>query len=658
MNRLITSQIALVLALAAAADRAAAQEPLGSGFTYQGQLKLSGEVLSDTADFEFTLWDTDTAGNMIGSVVAVNNVTVVDGLFTVELDFGVLAFNGEARWLEIDVRSPAGGGGFTTLDPRQPLTAMPYALQTRGLFTDAAGNVTIDKTLHVGEGIRANGLTLRNPANPSAGLSSFWDAAINAWHFRTSGSGQGARHGFQFSKQGAPTFAISRDGNASAFGFLESASDDGTTQLRMTAAGGNGSINLRGDGSFSLSQNGVPSMTMAPDGNVGIGTITPQMPLSFTNTLGDKISLWGENPNAHYGLGVQSGLLQIHAAANNTDIAFGYGGSENFTEHMRIQGNGNVGIGVNNANTQLHVESEMMIGSGLGNGSVRSTVLSFRLSAPENGAAIIQAYSRFGNATGFGDLLLNPSTGNVHIGTSNPATGTPSLAVIGGNVGIGTSTIFDGGWSRVLEIAAADGPNGRNAAIIFSDAPSGDTWSLGHHVDSGKLRLDASGAGNTSIFTVPILEIRGGADIAEPFNVNTDGTPGKAGRPFAVQPGMVVAIDPSRTGELRVCDMAYDPTVAGIISGANGIGPGMVLKKEGSIADGSHPVALTGRVWAYCDADAAGPINPGDLLTTSDTPGHAMKAADRQRAFGSIIGKAMSPLDSGQGLVLVLVSLQ
>jgi hypothetical protein len=94
-----------------------------------------------------------------------------------------------------------------------------------------------------------------------------------------------------------------------------------------------------------------------------------------------------------------------------------------------------------------------------------------------------------------------------------------------------------------------------------------------------------------------------------------------------------------------------------VISGAGGVQPGMIMGQEGSVADGEHPVALTGRVYVRCDASAE-PIRPGDLLTTSDVPGHAMRAADRERAAGAILGKAMSALDQGRGLVLVLVSLQ
>jgi hypothetical protein len=119
---------------------------------------------------------------------------------------------------------------------------------------------------------------------------------------------------------------------------------------------------------------------------------------------------------------------------------------------------------------------------------------------------------------------------------------------------------------------------------------------------------------------------------------------------------MVVSIDEMHPGELEICTCAYDKKVVGVISGAGGIQPGMLMGQSGSIADGSVPIALTGRV--YCLVDAShGEIVPGDLLTTSDTPGHAMKVRDYGRAQGAIIGKAMSSLKQGQGLVLVLVTL-
>jgi hypothetical protein len=78
---------------------------------------------------------------------------------------------------------------------------------------------------------------------------------------------------------------------------------------------------------------------------------------------------------------------------------------------------------------------------------------------------------------------------------------------------------------------------------------------------------------------------------------------------------------------------------------------------EQTIASGKYPVALSGRVYVWVDA-THGAIHPGDLLTTSMTPGHAMKAGDRARAQGAMIGKAMTGLKTGKGLVLVLVTLQ
>ena len=151
--------------------------------------------------------------------------------------------------------------------------------------------------------------------------------------------------------------------------------------------------------------------------------------------------------------------------------------------------------------------------------------------------------------------------------------------------------------------------------------------------------------------TANSLQLTGGSDLAEPYQIAST-------QNVSPLPGMVVAIDPARTGQMRVCDRVYDTTVGGIISGAGGVNPGITLRQTGTVADGTLPIACTGRVWCWCDAETGGPITPGDLLTTSNVPGHAMCVRDHDRARGAILGKAMSSLKSGKGLVLVLVTLQ
>lgn len=127
MRRSLVS--ALVVAAGMAVVPSAFAAPLTPAFTYQGELLKSGSAVSGTADFRFTLWDAAAGGAQIGALIPRNNVSVSGGVFTVDLDFGAAAFaNGEARWLQIEVRSPAGGGAFTLLGTRQPVTATPYAV--------------------------------------------------------------------------------------------------------------------------------------------------------------------------------------------------------------------------------------------------------------------------------------------------------------------------------------------------------------------------------------------------------------------------------------------------------------------------------------------------------------------------------------------------
>ena len=168
--------------------------PLGTAFNYQGQLKQSGNPLNATADFEFKLFNAVTGGVQVGSTSLVNNVNIVNGLFTVSLDFGVLAFNGDQRWVEAQVRSPAGGGNFTTLTPRQALTATPYALYAltgpgsggpwavngNNVFTTNTGNVGIGTTapllpLHIEHEDPVIILQDESSASQQSGYLGFWN---------------------------------------------------------------------------------------------------------------------------------------------------------------------------------------------------------------------------------------------------------------------------------------------------------------------------------------------------------------------------------------------------------------------------------------------------------------------------------------------------
>ncbi|MEZ4729160.1 MAG: hypothetical protein R3E79_18660 [Caldilineaceae bacterium] len=116
---------------------ASAEAPLTATFTYQGQLRNGSSAVNGDCDFQFSLWSvplrTDAA-DQVGAVIPLT-LRVTNGLFTAQLnsggEFGSTAFTGEQRWLQTAVRCPAGSGDFTTLAPRQELTATPYALSLK-----------------------------------------------------------------------------------------------------------------------------------------------------------------------------------------------------------------------------------------------------------------------------------------------------------------------------------------------------------------------------------------------------------------------------------------------------------------------------------------------------------------------------------------------
>jgi len=211
-----------------------------------------------------------------------------------------------------------------------------------------------------------------------------------------------------------------------------------------------------------------------------------------------------------------------------------------------------------------------------------------------------------------------------------------------------TGEVIVGGDSRAGTLRLL---NANRQETVTLDAVFGNLR-LGGHGTDGDILLYASNGDRTNNGAATIhldgeagdIRLRNG-DCAEDFEVAA---------PESVAPGSVLAIAPD--GRLHLAHEPYDRCVAGIVSGAGDTRPGIVLARDPRNR-GRLPIALVGRVNCFVDA-AYGPVATGDLLTTSATPGHAMRAADPLRAFGSVIGKALQPLASGSGLVPVLVALQ
>lgn len=527
----------------------------------------------------FRIFDADVDGTLYGADI-VSTVSVVDGLFTVVLDFGGGVFIGIPLWLEIEVNA-------VVLSPRQELTAAPYA-QTCNTAYYATYSAYSD----------GSGYSYA-PWVPSGSDVYFLDGNVGIGTYE-------------------PTAKLDVAGEPGVDGIRF---PDGTLQTTAAIGGGGG------DSVWSL--NG--SSTYYNAGNVGVGTSAP----------GGKLHLAG-GP-----LWTSSSWAKSLAINNAGAIEFGYGGSTRFgigasansmyffrttTESadaaanyfMFVDSSGNVGVNTLTPTAKLHVRNT---GSFSGGDAVRGDTTAHR--------GVVGTASDFAGIAGE---------------FTNSAGGTALKA--GGSLVVANS----GAGAELLRLNT-------ERPWAFKQALSGPGTALRLQPDTGLKVFEIVAAGGTVVASFfandadPQMTVNGklitkvlqitGADLAEKFPTS-EGT---------VEPGMVMEIDPENAGLLRMSQGAYNQRVAGVISGANDFPAGAILGHlPGN--ENAPPIALSGRVWTYCDASEAA-IVPGDLLTTSATPGHAMKSVDRERSHGAVIGKAMTPLAKGKrGLVLVLVNLQ
>jgi hypothetical protein len=325
-----SSRLAVLVALIAGPTLAMAQ----TEFTYQGQLKDGGSVADGTYDFLFRLYDAPLAGAQVGATVPVDDWQVSAGLFTAQVDFGVGAFTGDPRWLEIDVRDRGSAGAYTTLAPRQPLTAAPYALYA--LSAPGGGSGFWDS---VGDHIRSN-----NNGNVGVGTTPSYKL-----HVRQSvpvGLGQpAATFGLHWSQNSIPLiedWLSFRVGGS----FLIPVGQEGTHIIRKSGEKLHFSVEeTRNSGDLT------PQLTIHDNGNVGLGTTTPQ---SALHVLG------AENNGTNAAVRIVSGSQELLMDGNEIDTLTSVGLYLNNNVPHRIvlaNGGGNVGIGMTAPTARLHVQA-------------------------------------------------------------------------------------------------------------------------------------------------------------------------------------------------------------------------------------------------------------------------------------------------------------
>ncbi|MCZ6837436.1 MAG: hypothetical protein O7G85_16795 [Planctomycetota bacterium] len=485
-----------------------------------------------------------------------------------------------------------------------------------------------------------------------------------------------------------PNILLTQDGNiiSGSFGFFDS-----SNHLRIRSNDtGSGSINiiLEPENRAEIIGAGSPTFIVQQvalsGADAGVSIRGSRNGSTTTNTAYLDLRNFDDNEGA----GTDYIMARISSAMQDVSGQTGYlrfftNQGASLQERMRIDKAGNVGIGTSSPDRLLHLYTgnsgvtpqgnsklviensssqyiNMIAGSGEsgllfgnpGNGNSAGGIIYDSSGAPDG-----LQFRTNGNLT----RMTIQADGDVGMGTTAPE---GDLHVRGDST-LGSMIVTPGTANASSQILLTENTSASLGGIVRYDGTANQIRFLGwvsdvettpHMVinrDNGRVGIGTTSPGAqldvAGTMRTDVLEIDGGADLSERFNVDSSNG--------IVEPGMVVCIDPDHPGQLVRSRRAYDHTVAGVISGAGGVSPGMLMGQVGSIADGDYPVALTGRVYVWCD-NANGSIQPGDLLTTSDRPGHAMKATDRNRAFGSIIGKAMTPLDDERGLVLVLVSLQ
>jgi hypothetical protein len=339
--------------------------PMGTAWTYQGRLMDANEPADGLYDFQFKLFDVNVAGTQQGSRIDIDNLDVIDGYFTVELDFGNKVFKGNARWLEVAVRPWDSIERHTTLFPRHQMTPAPYALYAETTSNDNDWTVSGDDMYSAPSGNVGIGTT-----TPTAKLEVAGDMKM----------------------------AIEDDITLSLVSGIGNSS-----KIALGQRFNNESAVIELDNTTGIFRFGRPfesnSITIDGNGNVGVGTASPDARLNVEQSTG----AWGEGIRLSYGVHdwdfvTDNGGARLHIAQN-----------EDSEKGLTIF-DGRVGVGMTNPVAQLEVSKdywENIVRVGTPDTSNRLT-----LSSGPDYASVS------GGVTNQDHIMISHSTGNVSIGNS------------------------------------------------------------------------------------------------------------------------------------------------------------------------------------------------------------------------------------------------
>jgi len=598
---------------------------------YQGKLMEAGKPAEGLKSVTFRFYD--DGGNLLGGFVETQNVEVTKGIFNVLIGSittgGVPAsiFENVNVYLEVMVGGEAQA-------PRQRIASVGFAI--KALSSESAGQATwADFCNHAEmadvagdadtlDGVHASALeesaeitsAVAAHASSNAHDGRYYTETESDTRFVNAGETNsitsamivdGTIAGADITGSYKPAQAANADyatqaGNADTVDGLhasdleESAEITAAVAAHASSAAHDGRYYTETESDARFELKGQAGFSLPYDGS----TASALPALSITNT---------------------SGTIAIRGLATNTGAVTNYGG---YFEAYGVTGRG-VGAAVNGDQAR-GVQGLALGGHGIGAYGECSGSAGFGVYG--KGATGVVGES----TTGWGVRGTTTSTNAwapaVYGECQGAGDGTYGLS-FNRNGAVGVTQSADANAAGVWALNSGAGPG------IFAEAGSGG-WAA---VLKGNLQIKSKATG------LPVVELGEGLDYAEGFDVSDAAS---------ITPGCVVVIDPARPGKLALSTKAYDRAVAGIVAGAGGLGSGVKL----GTGTFDRDVALAGRV--YCNVDATDcEVKPGDLLTTSPTPGHAMAVRDFPRAQGAVLGKAMEALPRGtKGRILVLVALQ